>query len=999
MRALLAFLAALLFAAGTVRAQEPPQAPYLRVEAASHTAPVARLAIDASGRLLASVSDDKTLRLWTMPDGLPRGVLRPPIGDGAEGELYAVALSPDGNRAYAAGFTAQAWDRQFAIYVFDTNTTRMTGVLRGLPAPVQHLAISANGRQLAAALGGRAGIRVWDATNGRLVFEDQQFGGPARMVAFGPDGRVAASSADGRIRVYTPQGRKIAERAPVPGARPYGLTWSPDGSLLAIGFEDRLRVEVLASNDLRTVFTPDVTGLLGEGLPAVAWASDGRGGVQLHAAGYARVTRAATSVAGGGAAGTGTRGVSLPGGDGRGVNLDSAAAAMAGAPPAPLEFVIRRWTDFGLGPSTDIPAARDAIAHLLALPGGGLAYAAADPGWGRLAPDGTLAASPQPPGADFRGTGAGIALSPDGTQIRFALRANAPNLIFDAMSGRLSAGEGQGFVPARTNGRLSLVDYRNTNRPRLGQTPLRLGEGEFSRSGALLDGDRGVLLGTDTHLRLFDATGRLVDAAVLPSAAWGVAVAGNTAVVALGDGTLRWFRIEPQLAEQAAVFFHVPTLRWVAWTPEGLFEHAPNGGQELVGVHLNGNRSTTPEWASFQQAYRALHAPAALRARIAGNSALAQERLAQLGDVRARIGRLPLLAPGTACAVTDAGCQPVTWDGGALPDGARALRLSFIATDRGLGLGPLDILVNDRIAARAEPSAGQAEVEVPLDPGPNRIASRLYAEDRTLFAEGPALMMRRPGEPEPSASAGRLIVLAIGVNQYAVPAMNLRYAVPDARVVAETLRTAGAGVFRDVQTTVLMDREATRAGVLAAMDRAAATVQPTDTFVLYIAGHGIRTEPDQRFLFLPHDVRDVGNMEGLRRQGIDDSTLVAALARIRARDAFLLLDTCHAGQLTMDQLSALGNETGRFLLAASSSVQEALDSYDDRNGVFAYAFREGLMGRAAADGEGRISALALGEWVMRRVPQLAAEKNHRQDAVFRTAQRDLRSFPMGRVAR
>ncbi|HEY4252500.1 MAG TPA: caspase family protein [Roseomonas sp.] len=996
MRALLACLAALLFAVGAAQAQEPPQAPFLRIEAAAHTAPVARLATDAGGRLLASVSDDKTLRLWTLPDGLPRGVLRPPIGDGAEGELYAVALSPDGNRAYAAGFTGQEWDRQFSVYLFDTNTTRMTGVLRGLPAPVQHLAVSADGGLLAAALGGRAGIRVWDARNGRPVFEDTQFAGPARMIAFAPDGRVAATSADGRVRVYSPQGRKLAERVPAQGARPYGLAWSPDGSLLAIGFEDRLRVDVLAASDLHSVFTPDVTGLTGEGLPAVTWASDGRGGVQLHAAGYARIARPPTPASAGSARPAPTP---LASSEGRGILVDSAAAAMAGAPPVPLEFVIRRWADFGLGPYTDIAAARDAIAHLLPLPGGGIAYAAADPGWGRIAPDGTLAVAPQPPGADFRATGVGIALSPDGTQLRFALRANAPNLIFDAMTGRLSAGDGEGFVTARTNGRLSLADYRNTNRPRLGQTPLRLGEGEISRSGALLDGDRGVLLGTDTHLRLFDASGRLVDSAVLPGAAWGVAVSGNTAVVALGDGTMRWFRIEPRLSEQAAVFFHAPTLRWVAWTPEGLFEHAPNGGQELVGVHLNGNRSQTPEWASFQQAYRALHAPAALRARIAGDNALAQERLAQLGDVRARIGRLPLLAPGAACAVTDSGCQPVTWDGGALPEGARALRLSFITTDRGLGLGPLDILVNDRIAARAQPGAGQAEIEVPLDPGPNRIASRLYAEDRTLFAEGPSLMLRRPGEPEPPASAGRLIVLAIGVNQYSVQAMNLRYAVPDARVIADTLRTAGAGVFRDVQTTVLIDRDATRAGILAAMDRAAATVQPTDTFILYIAGHGIRTEPDQRFLFLPSDVRDVSSMEALRRQGIDDSTLVAALARIRARDAFLLLDTCHAGQLTMDQLSALGNETGRFLLAASSSVQEALDSYDDRNGVFAYAFREGLMGRAAADGDGRISALALGEWVMRRVPQLAAEKNHRQDAVFRTAQRDLRSFPLGQVTR
>ena len=42
-----------------------------------------------------------------------------------------------------------------------------------------------------------------------------------------------------------------------------------------------------------------------------------------------------------------------------------------------------------------------------------------------------------------------------------------------------------------------------------------------------------------------------------------------------------------------------------------------------------------------------------------------------------------------------------------------------------------------------------------------------------------------------------------------------------------------------------------------------------------------------------------------------------------------------AGQITVDSLAAIGNETGRFLLAASTSVQEALDSYDDRNGVFA----------------------------------------------------------------
>jgi WD40 repeat protein len=984
MRGLAAAFLLLLLGTGGAFAQappEPPQQPFLRVEAAAHTAPVARLATDAEGRILASVSDDKTLRLWDLPDGTLRAVLRPPIGTEAEGELYAVALSPDGRRAFVAGWTGAAWDRSFAIYLFDTGNGRLLARLPGLPAPVQHLAISADGTRLAAALGGRAGIRVWDARNGTPLWEDAAYTGPARMVAFDPAGeRLAASGADGRLRVYDRAGRRIADRAPLQGARPFGLAWSPDGALIALGFEDRLRVEVMAASDLRTLFLPDVAGLAGEGLPAVTWAHDGRGGVQLHAAGYAR--RAAPAA--------GARGIAAPG-------------SAAGAAEARRDFVIRRWTDFGLGPPGDIAAARDAIAQLVPLPTGGVAYAAADPGWGRVAPDGTLAIAPRPPGADFRNTGAALAASADGTRLRIALRPGDPALAFDSLAGTLTrdAGDGTGFAPARTaSPRLPLADWRNSNRPRIGQVPLRLGDGEFSRSAALLADDAGVLIGTDNSLRLFDAGGRPIAALPVPGAVWGLTIAGDVAVGALGDGTLRWWRIGAgRIVEQAALFIHAQSLRWVLWTPEGLFDHAPNGGQELVGLHLNGGRAQTPEWASFQQAYRALFAPAAVRARIAGDGAPARERLAQLGELRARVGRLPVLAPRSACAVTPAGCAPVAWDARSLPAEATALRLGFTVTDRGLGLGPLDVLVNDRIAVRAEATAGEVLAEVPLDAGPNRVTTRLYAEDRALFAEGPALEMRRAGEAEPAADAGRLIVLAIGVNDYANAALNLNYAVPDAQVVADTLRARAGTLFREVRVTVLRDRQATRRGVMEALEEVARTTLPTDTFVLYIAGHGVRTEPDQRFLFLPHDVTDTSNWTTLRRQGIEDSQLVAAIARIRARDGLLLLDTCHAGQLTMDQLSALGNETGRFLLAASTSVQEALDSYDDRNGVFAYAVREALQGRAATDGEGRVSALALGEWVMRRVPQLAREKQHSQDAVFRTASRELRSFPIAIVPR
>mgnify|MGYP002780421780 CR=1 FL=1 len=964
------------------RIAEPPQAPILRVEAGTHIAPVRRLALDSAGRLLATVSDDKTLRLWSLPDGAARGVLRPPIGAEQEGELYAVALSPDGARAFAAGYTARSWDGSFAIYVFDTATGRLAALLGGLPAPVLDLAVSPEGDRLAAGFAGRGGVRVWDARSGRSVWEDMvpgSFGGAVRGLAFDVrQGRLAVTAADGRVRVYDNAGRKVAERAPQAGARPYGLAFSPDGTLLAVGYEDRLRVDLLAASDLRTVFAPDVSGLAGEGLPAVGWAADGQGGVQLHAGGYAR-----SGVARSGEA-------------------------------APRSFVIRRWADFGLGPSTDIPAARDAIGQILAIPGGGLVYAAADPGWGRVAPDGSLARAPTPAALEPRAVGRSLAISPEGTRLRFS--SDARTLVFDAGIGRLSPAEvdaGGLFLSPRTTGaRVPIQDWRDTNRPRLGQAALRLDAGEFSRSLALLPRDEGFVLGTDTHLRVFDMAGRQLDSVALPAIAWGVAVAENGVVAAaLGDGTLRWFGPGPaggRLEERAALFVHADARRWVAWTPEGLFDHAPEGGQELVGVHLNRGRAQTPEWASFRQAYRALFAPAELRARLTGDAAPAGARIAALGDMREAIGRLPVVAARSACAVLAGGeCRSVALAPAiTVPPESTGLRLTLSAEDRGLGLGPVDALVNDRIAARGAPPAlkdapattrgalGEVVLEVPLDPGPNRISTRLYAEDRVLFAEGPGFELRREGERAPPVESGRLLVLAVGVDRYANRSLDLRFAVADARTVADTLRRAGQTLFREVAVTLLTDREATRENILRALAGIAERARPEDTFVLYLAGHGVRTEPDRRFLFLPHDVADTSSMRAVRAQALEEDALVSAIARIRARDGFLFVDTCYAGQITVDSLAAIGNETGRFLLAASTSVQEALDSYDERNGVFAFAVREGLRGRAAMDREGRVSALALGEYVTRRVPQLAAEKRHRQDAVFRTAQRDLRSFSL-----
>ena len=56
--------------AGAARAEDlPDQRPMLRIEPGMHTAPILRIGVDAACTLMATGSDDKTARLWALPEG------------------------------------------------------------------------------------------------------------------------------------------------------------------------------------------------------------------------------------------------------------------------------------------------------------------------------------------------------------------------------------------------------------------------------------------------------------------------------------------------------------------------------------------------------------------------------------------------------------------------------------------------------------------------------------------------------------------------------------------------------------------------------------------------------------------------------------------------------------------------------------------------------------------------------------------------------------------
>ena len=135
---------------------ELPSEPILRINAPGHIGLIRGIATDAKEQFAVTASDDKTVRVWSLPDGKLQRTIWLPSGTGPLGRAYAVASVADGRTIAVGGWTGPIGD--FNIYLLDRASGTLTQRLPGLPNLVDHLAFSPDGRRLAAALFGAMGF-------------------------------------------------------------------------------------------------------------------------------------------------------------------------------------------------------------------------------------------------------------------------------------------------------------------------------------------------------------------------------------------------------------------------------------------------------------------------------------------------------------------------------------------------------------------------------------------------------------------------------------------------------------------------------------------------------------------------------------------------------------------------------------------------------------------------------------------------------------------------
>jgi hypothetical protein len=232
----------------------------------------------------------------------------------------------------------------------------------------------------------------------------------------------------------------------------------------------------------------------------------------------------------------------------------------------------------------------------------------------------------------------------------------------------------------------------------------------------------------------------------------------------------------------------------------------------------------------------------------------------------------------------------------------------------------------------------------------------------------------------------QLHVLAIGVGDYnekMASHLRLKYADDDAHDVASALLNTQTSLYARVIPQVLRNGEATKSGILRALDTMQRQMQVggNDVAMIHFSGHGALL--DGQLYLLPHDV-DARDPVGIQATAIEISVLKSRLLKLAEKGRVLvLLDACRSGAATASGVSmtvdsrALGHILAGSNITVLTSSLGSEPSREDKawkNGAFTEVFLKALGRQADGNRDGVISMTELTQHLTTGIPRLTEGK-------------------------
>jgi WD40 repeat protein len=915
-------------------------------ELAGHKGYVWDVAFSPDGSWLASSggANDNTIRIWDVVTGQTLRVL----AGGDINIISHISVSPDGKLLASANYNT--------VKIWKVASGRL---LRTLNGAYEDAAFSPDGHLLAT--NGGEGLAFWDVATGQQV---RTFGGnmsSSNLVALSSDGRWLASDGTGGSIILWELG---TGRAPVklsgqPAEQLFELAFSPDGRKLASNGGETFKLWDLSTRRELYVLKEEGNTLKGK-ISKFAFSPDGR----LLATGEINGT------------------IKLRDAD-MGRELRTIATPPPKAAPTP--------------PQAD--AEKDRMQKIM-------------DGMEELIPRGSIKA---------------LAFSPDGKLLASVNSYNEVK-IHDAVTGRVvqafsvfnrgydggvnalafSSG-GQHLVTGDTVGAIKIWEIASGREAR---TLADLHVENTARASAPVwrlivrrDGKYLASLGGDEKVDIWDLRTRrkvltLSDSSSIHAADW--PHDGQFLITGSFDGAIRmWDGLSGELL--ASLVTYGEKGEWLVATPDGLFDGTSDGWNKIRWRFSPDTFDVRPAEAFFTEFFH----PGLLDELMSGKRPRAAASISQKDRRQPQLQLALIDTPADSGTGVSARTARVRVEVAESPpdaeheagSGVRDVRLfrngSLVKVWRG-EWGEQDGCILQPHATAQIARRTTCAATIPIVAGENRLTAYAFNSDNVKSLDGELVITGADNLKR----IGTLYILNIGVGKYENPQYDLSYAVDDAQAFGDEVKFQQERVkhFQRVEVLTLLNQEATKAHIIAALTKLANVAQPEDGVMMYFSGHG--TAQADRFYLIPYDMSYMGlrtqvgtaGVQTILAHSISDRELEEVFYRMDAGYLLLIIDACNSGKalqandwrrgpMNTKGLGQLAYEKGMYILTASQSDELAYESQALRHSYLAYVLVEKGLKKGDADQEPKDRQILLREWfdfATEGVPRLRRERAKKQ---------------------